>query len=90
MTSKRDKVNDLWHDLENLLPNDLRHMGDDVKKNLRVLISSSLARVNVITRDEYDDQVRQLARVRDSMETLEERVAALEKQQSAGTEPDQK
>ena len=89
MTSKRDKVNDLWQDLENLLPNDLRHMGDDVKKNLRVLISSSLARVNVITRDEYDDQVRQLARVRDSMETLEERVAALEKQQSAGTEPDQ-
>lgn len=50
----------------------------DVEKNVKALLKSGLARLDLITRDEFDLQVEVLKRTREKVEALEARVAALE------------
>jgi len=55
----------------------------DLEKNLRALFSASLARLDLVTREEFDVQAKVLARTREKLAALEERVAALERQLEA-------
>ena len=50
----------------------------DVEKNLRALLSSAFARLDLATREELDIQVKVLARTREKLTRLEARVAELE------------
>ena len=51
----------------------------DVERNARAMLSGMLARLDVVTREEFDVQVEMLARARARIDQLEARVAALEK-----------
>lgn len=51
---------------------------DDLRRNLRALLESALARMDLVTREEFDAQAAVLARTRDKLERLEARVQALE------------
>ena len=51
----------------------------DVEKNLRALMTAALARLDLVTREEFDVQAKLLARARDQLATLEARVAELER-----------
>ena len=50
----------------------------DVEKNVKAMLQSGLARLDVVTRQEFDVQKEVLARTRDKVEALEARVAELE------------
>lgn len=50
----------------------------DVERNFRALLSGAMARLNLVTREEFDAQARVLARTREKLEALEQRLAALE------------
>ena len=50
----------------------------DLEKNFRGLLSSALARVDLVPREEYDVQTRLLARAKEKLAALEARVAELE------------
>lgn len=50
----------------------------DAEKNLRALLASFFARLDLVTREEFDVQSRLLARSREQITTLEARVAELE------------
>lgn len=50
----------------------------DVEKNVRALLSSTFARLDLVSREEFDLQATLLARTREKLEKLEARVAALE------------
>jgi BMFP domain-containing protein YqiC len=50
----------------------------DVEKNVRALLRGALGRLDLVSREEFDIQVALLARTRDKLEALEERVASLE------------
>jgi BMFP domain-containing protein YqiC len=50
----------------------------DVEKNVRVLLRGALDRLDFVSREEFDIQVALLARAREKLETLEERLASLE------------
>lgn len=50
----------------------------DVEKNIKALLTSVFARLNLVTREEFDVQQEVLARTREKLEALERRVAALE------------
>ena len=50
----------------------------DVEKNLRALMTSFFGRLDLVTREEFDVQVRLLARSREQLSALESRVAELE------------
>lgn len=50
----------------------------DIEKNARALLASAFARLDLVTREEFDVQVAMLARTREKLTALEARVAALE------------
>jgi ubiquinone biosynthesis accessory factor UbiK len=55
----------------------------DLEKNFRGMLSSALARLELVTREEYDVQVQVLARAREKLAALEARVAELEAKAAA-------
>ena len=50
----------------------------DLEKNFRGMLSSAFARMDLVTREEYDVQVQVLARSREQLARLEARIAELE------------
>ena len=50
----------------------------DLEKNLRTILASFLARLDLVPRDEFDVQRQVLLRTREKLERLEARVAELE------------
>lgn len=50
----------------------------DVEKNVRVLLRGALDRLDFVSREEFDIQVALLARTREKLEALEERLASVE------------
>lgn len=50
----------------------------DVEKNFRALMSSALARLDLVTREEFDVQAKVLARTREKLAALEARLTELE------------
>ena len=51
----------------------------DVQKNLRALLQSQFAKVDLVTREEFDVQRAVLLRAREKITQLEARLAALER-----------
>ena len=51
----------------------------DLEKNLRALLSATFAKLDLVTREEFDVQVTLLARSREKIGELEIRVTELEK-----------
>jgi ubiquinone biosynthesis accessory factor UbiK len=50
----------------------------DAEKNVRVLLRGALDRLDVVSREEFELQVALLARTREKLDALEERLALLE------------
>lgn len=50
----------------------------DVEKNLRALLASLFAKLDLVTREEFDVQREVLSRTREKLTALEARVAELE------------
>ncbi|HET9338223.1 MAG TPA: accessory factor UbiK family protein [Casimicrobiaceae bacterium] len=50
----------------------------DIEKNVRTMLQSGLAKLDVVPRAEFDVQAKVLARTREKLEALERKVAELE------------
>lgn len=50
----------------------------DIEKNVKAMLQGGLARLDLVTREEFDTQARVLARTREKLEQLEARAAELE------------
>lgn len=61
----------------------------DLEKNARAMLTSMFARLDLVTREEFDIQKEVLARTRTRLEALEARVAKLEAQLTGDAEVDQ-
>jgi hypothetical protein len=51
----------------------------DIETNMRAMMASTFARLDLVTRQEFDIQTEILARTREKLVALEARLAALEK-----------
>jgi ubiquinone biosynthesis accessory factor UbiK len=51
----------------------------DVQKNLKATLTQAFARLDLVTREEFDIQAQVLARTREKLARLEARVAELER-----------
>ena len=56
----------------------------DVEKNLRTALAGLFARLDLVTREEFDVQREVLARTRAKLQALESRIAELEAAQASG------
>jgi BMFP domain-containing protein YqiC len=59
----------------------------DVEKNIKAMLQSGLAKLDFVTRQEFDVQRDVLLRTREKVEALERRVAELEQASTAGAPP---
>ena len=50
----------------------------DLQRNLKALLAQQFAQLELVTRDEFDAQVRVLARTREKLQEVERRLAELE------------
>jgi BMFP domain-containing protein YqiC len=71
-------LDDLAKKLADSIPENLRGLGEDLQRNLKSTLRSGLERMDLVTREEFDVQVRLLERTREKLEVLEARVAELE------------
>jgi len=54
----------------------------DLQKNLKALLLQQFARLDLVTREEFDTQSKVLARARARLEELEQRIAELERRKA--------
>ena len=60
------------------LPPGLRDMQQDVEKNIHSILQAAFARLDLVTREEFEVQSAVLMRTREKLEALEARVISLE------------
>ncbi|MEE8387463.1 MAG: accessory factor UbiK family protein [Acidiferrobacterales bacterium] len=77
MTSKKQTIDGLMSAISDILPKNPRQ---ELEKNLRATLSSTLDHMQLVTREEFDVQQAVLARTREKLEQLEKLVAELEQQ----------
>ena len=82
MTDKSDRpaLDSLAKQLADSVPGHLKSMGEDMERNFKSLLQSALARMDLVTREEFDVQTAVLARTREKLEALEARLKDLEAQ----------
>ena len=78
-------VDDLSRKLAKSLPAGLATLQEDFQRNAAASLQAALARLDLVTREEFDVQQAVLARTREKLQALEQQVAALE---AAAREPD--
>lgn len=64
--------------LSQAIPPGLHHFKDDMEKNVHALLQSALAKLDLVSREEFEVQKAVLAKTRSRLEELEKRVAELE------------
>ena len=74
------RIDDLARRLFESVPPALRSVQQDLESNFRAVLRSSLSKLDLVTRDEFDVQMKVLERTRARLEALEERVKTLEAQ----------
>jgi BMFP domain-containing protein YqiC len=74
----RDALNDLASKITSLLPENVRQMQDDLESNIHSLLQNALAKMNLVTREEFDVQTALLQRTREKLEKLEKLLDELE------------
>lgn len=71
-------IDGLARRLAESVPEGLRSIGGDLEENFRAVLRSGLARLDLVTREEFEVQEAVLKRTREKLEALEARVRELE------------
>ena len=72
-------LDELISRLSAAVPPGLHAVQADLEKNFRSILQSALAKLDLVTREEFDIQTNVLARTRQKLEALEKKVTVLEK-----------
>ncbi|TAJ94571.1 MAG: accessory factor UbiK family protein [Gammaproteobacteria bacterium] len=79
MMLNTEKMEALLQDIQRLLPDDLRACRQDLQKNIRVALNGAFARMDLVTREEFDIQNELLAKTRALVSELTKKVEELER-----------
>ncbi len=74
------QIDELARRLSSLVPPGLREGREDIQENFKAVLQSGLAKLDLVTREEFDVQRAVLARTREQLETLRNALDALEAQ----------
>ncbi|GAA5002822.1 accessory factor UbiK family protein [Pseudoluteimonas lycopersici] len=72
------QLDDLARRLSGLVPPGMREGREELQQNFKSVLQSGLARLDLVTREEFDVQRAVLLRTREKLEALEREVQALE------------
>jgi len=80
----RETIDKLAGALADAVPENLRSMREELRDNFRAVLEASLARLDLVTREEFEVQRAVLARAREKLAALEARLAELEGEPDTG------
>ena len=63
-------LDELTKRISSLIPGDVKHMQDDIENNVRSLLQTTLSKMNLVTREEFDVQSAVLLRTREKLEQV--------------------
>ena len=69
--------------ISEILPGNLNALRDDFTHNLKAVLQNAFAKLDLVTREEFDVQVAVLTKTRAKLEKLEHQLAELEKKRKA-------
>lgn len=72
-------IDDLARRLAGSVPEGVMALRRDLEQNFKGVLQSQLARLDLVTREEFDVQATVLRRTREKLAALEQRLAELEK-----------
>jgi len=75
-------IDDLARQISASIPSGLKGMQQDVEKNIHTLLQGAFAKLDLVTREEFDTQTRVLLRTREKLEQLEKIVSSMEEKES--------
>lgn len=75
---QKNTFDDLAKKITSLLPGSVLQLQKDLESNIRSLLQSSLAKMNLVTREEFDVQEALLQRTREKLDKLEKLLQELE------------
>jgi BMFP domain-containing protein YqiC len=74
-------MNTFFNDLQNKISQAIENSpAKDIEKNVKSMMTQGFAKLDLVTREEFDIQTQVLAKTRAKLEALETRLAALEAQ----------
>ena len=73
-----ESIENLARKLAAAVPEGLRSMREDLESNFRAVLSASLSKLDLVTREEFEVQEAVLARTREKLEALEAKLDELE------------
>ena len=71
-------IDDIASRLAGAIPPGLNTLKDDLEKTFRAVLQGTLAKLDLVTREEFEVQKLVLAKTRSNLENLEKRVAEIE------------
>ena len=74
-----ESIENIARKLAEAVPEGLKSVREDLEGNFRSVLQSSLAKLDLVTREEFEVQEAVLAKTRSKLEALEARLADLEK-----------
>ena len=77
----RSRIDEIARRLLESVPPGVRALQKDLENNFRAVLRASLTKLDLVSRDEFDAQMRVLERTRARLEELEKRVAEFEDSQ---------
>ena len=78
-TMNRNSIDNLAKKLAESIPGSMRSVQEDLEANFSGVLKSSLSKLNLVTREEFEVQEAILARTREKLERIEVILAELEK-----------
>ena len=73
-----ESVENIASKLVEAVPESLRAVREDLEQNFRAVLSASLSKLDLVTREEFEVQRAVLARTRDKLAALEAKLQELE------------
>ena len=75
----KNTFDDLAKKITDLLPGNFQQIQQDLESNIKALLQSSLSKMNLVSREEFDIQSALLARTREKLDLLEKQLAEFDK-----------
>ena len=75
----KNTFDDLAKKITGLLPGSVLQLQQDLESNIKAVLQSSLSKMNLVTREEFDVQQALLQRTREKLDNLEKLLQELEK-----------
>ena len=71
------KIDEITKKILALLPIDAENIEEDIKQKIKLILQASLAKLDLVSREEFDIQTQVLAKTREKVELMEQQIKDL-------------